>query len=864
MVISHTHWDREWYFPFEKFRIRLCDLINSLLDIIEKYPEYVFHLDAQCIVLEDYIEIYPEKEELLCNYINSGNIIVGPWYVQNDFFLSSGEATIRNIFIGRRIAEKFGKCANVGYTADQFGLISQLPQILTKMGIDKHMFGRGYTFYEAGKNDKKIPVDCEFYWEAPDGSKVFSVLLPYWYNNMQRISDDIDTALERLNKAEKNLSMWSNAPYYILMNGVDHLEAQDDIIPIMEKINFLLEDKKIYQTTMEEAIRKVESFASDKTVKGELRYGKELDVLTGTCSTRVDIKKLNYDIQNMTEHQVEPLYSMIVLLGGDNIYPQNEINYMWKTLIPNHAHDSICCCSNNNVMKHMQDRYLSIKEVGDELIERGCRFINHHIQRSEENNGEYYLTVVNTFQMAYTGVIDISIDINIAEDKGSFRIISPDGEEIPFVINKRENKWHATFSSLNLPGRIEVISYKVQIFVKDVPSFGYTNYSIIPTESTDDVIVLDYNVLENDYLKVDFEGNRINLEDKINNIYFVDVLNFDDVGDNGDSYTFIPFEADTPIKAELTEIKTIYANKLKSEVSLTYVMNVPYEKNENGRCGQIVQNKITVLLSLGKCDKFLNVKVVIDNNSKYHWLRAVVNTGICNNLTYASSVYDVIERDDSMIDERLRNHTQPVNGFVYKKNSKFGFAIYTKGLYEYENSEKEIVRLSLLRSTDVISDIDYRKWGNSDNLMIGQTEVSFALMPFNGDDSTIAAYEQNVAYQPLYWCDSTDIRMFTGGRPAVQDGDVDKLYFKKDTYEKLNLPHTKELLQVSENVCVSALKKAESNKKIVLRIYNPQDESVNDVIKTDKQMIITDMQEKAMNVFENKVSGKEIATIYID
>ena len=39
-VVSHTHWDREWYQPFEVFRLRLTDLIDHLLDIFRKYPEY--------------------------------------------------------------------------------------------------------------------------------------------------------------------------------------------------------------------------------------------------------------------------------------------------------------------------------------------------------------------------------------------------------------------------------------------------------------------------------------------------------------------------------------------------------------------------------------------------------------------------------------------------------------------------------------------------------------------------------------------------------------------------------------------------------------------------------------------------------
>lgn len=104
-------------------------------------------MDAQTVVLEDYLEIRPGKRELLKKYIEKGNIIVAPWYLQNDFYLTSGEATIRNLLEGRRLAKEFGGCGTAGYAPDQFGNISQLPQILQNFGIDNFVFGRGYNRY---------------------------------------------------------------------------------------------------------------------------------------------------------------------------------------------------------------------------------------------------------------------------------------------------------------------------------------------------------------------------------------------------------------------------------------------------------------------------------------------------------------------------------------------------------------------------------------------------------------------------------------------------------------------------------------------------------------------------------------------
>ena len=108
-VISHTHWDREWYLTHEQFRFRLVALVDRLLDLLDADPDYKhFHLDGQTIVLEDYLEVRPDQRERLRRRIGSGRLLVGPWYVMPDMFLVSGEALVRNLALGHRIAESFG------------------------------------------------------------------------------------------------------------------------------------------------------------------------------------------------------------------------------------------------------------------------------------------------------------------------------------------------------------------------------------------------------------------------------------------------------------------------------------------------------------------------------------------------------------------------------------------------------------------------------------------------------------------------------------------------------------------------------------------------------------------------------------
>ena len=179
LVVSHTHWDREWYLTFLEFRIRLVKLIDKLLRICKENPRFAsFQLDGQTLPLEDYLAIRPENEKMLAKYISEGKIVVGPWYVLADEFLESAEGIIRNLLIGHKISAKFGATMKIGYVPDTFGHIWQLPQVLRGFGIPFSYVFRGYPplfggFEEyKGKNDD---TPLEYLWSAPDGSTVLTL-----------------------------------------------------------------------------------------------------------------------------------------------------------------------------------------------------------------------------------------------------------------------------------------------------------------------------------------------------------------------------------------------------------------------------------------------------------------------------------------------------------------------------------------------------------------------------------------------------------------------------------------------------------------------------------------------------------------
>ena len=212
-IISHSHWDREWYQSFESHRMKLIELVDNILDKAENDPEFGgFFLDGQVIAIDDYLEIRPEKRAQVEKCIREGKVQTGPWYILQDEFLTSGEACVRNLQVGMQEAEQYGAVGNVGYFPDAFGNAGQMPQVLKQAGMDAVVFGRGVK--PIGPNNEVTggqyeSTYSEMMWASPDGTKLPGILFANWYNNGVEIPvDEAEAKVEaEKEKLEKYTSM---------------------------------------------------------------------------------------------------------------------------------------------------------------------------------------------------------------------------------------------------------------------------------------------------------------------------------------------------------------------------------------------------------------------------------------------------------------------------------------------------------------------------------------------------------------------------------------------------------------------------------------------------------------------------------
>jgi alpha-mannosidase len=891
-VVTHTHWDREWYMPIEIFKLRLVDLLDRLIKTIEKYPEFIFHLDAQTVVLEDYLEIRPENRELLKRMITNGNIIVGPWYLQNDYYLTSGESTIRNLLEGKRISTEFGACGTVGYAPDQFGCISQLPQILTNFGVDNFVFGRGFSKFSKDRDGKVIKENTpsEFIWRGADGTEVIAIHLKFWYNNAQRFSQDIKKSKKLVDIIGDNFEDVATTPYLLLMNGVDHLEAQDDLLPILGKLGEVLrEDEYIQQYSMSDYISSVKKYVCQNAVElsvydGELRYGSDNELLKGTLSSRHYLKVQNTKAQNTLECQLEPLYSIMEIAGLKGIYSRDHFRALWKKLMHNHPHDSICGCSCDEVHKHMEDNFSRIFETTNELLKRGLKEAALHSEICKKNPDDYLIIAVNTLGCERNGVMKVELLFPENEHVEGFKIYDINENIIEYSLISKKNELYDLFSPVNLPGVMRVDLFEIYLYAEDVNRMSVKGFVIKKSNEIKPILKTkkdSKSVLENEYLKIEIsKSGSIDLTDLTSGRIMKNCLYFEETVDRGDSYIY--FKTDDPAILSTSfepHINITEKNQYVSSCNIEWTLNLPenYDFGKHCRTEKKAKNKVSLTLTLEKGQKWVDVTYHIMNKSKYHRLRVVVSTDIESMSCKADIPFDIIKRNDHDHHPETMSKVFPNTSFVVLEEKEKSFAVFTQGAHECEHIDKNKLMFTVLRSTGVITrQADLcsgggRAWDCPDNQCLREIEGKIGLMPYSGDISSANIPYFSLAFRnPLQsYFTSCDSRKFSGGRTTVQDSKIAELFYISDAYPKALIKDNEQAVNIKgEGIVMTAFKKSEDGQGLVLRVFNYSNKDTDVDICIGGSIYRTNMDEKSKEFLGKdkvvlKTKTKEIVTVFI-
>ncbi len=223
-VVSHTHWDREWYQPAVRFRQRLVALVDELIDSPAlSHAGASFLLDGQMAVIEDYLSVRRERAAELSMMLKSGVIEAGPWFVLADELIPGGEALVRNLLTGRRtlrLLRALDQSPRVLYCPDSFGHPAALPTLARGFGFPMVIAWRGF-------GGARWPHADTCTWTSPSGEQVLLYHLSRrGYELGANLPADPGAARERWAEIRGELLSRNATGEALLLNGADHHSRQ--------------------------------------------------------------------------------------------------------------------------------------------------------------------------------------------------------------------------------------------------------------------------------------------------------------------------------------------------------------------------------------------------------------------------------------------------------------------------------------------------------------------------------------------------------------------------------------------------------------------------------------------------------------
>jgi mannosylglycerate hydrolase len=842
-IISHTHWDREWFLNSPYTNEWLMDFFTSLFEMLDREPSYRFVLDGQTLLIEDFLDELDKKGldkhhylEKIKSYTREKRLFIGPYYLQLDWQLVSGESLIRNILIGRQMAEELGSYLPVGWLMDNFGQISQAVQIHRGFDLQGIFVWRGVPLAPQ-------QVRTEFNWKSPDGSTMPAVYLIDSYRNAMRLSDTASIFQERISHEVEKLEPFLTSRHVLLMNGYDQDMVPDDILPLLR--TFKNTSFELRQSSPLEYLRAVMQENPDlPTVTGPLYSGRYISVFPGVLSSRIYLKQANEFCQRLIERYLEPFLCFSWLHGGE--YPSKELQSLWKLLLKNHAHDDICGVSIDDVHRDMEHRFETVREIAESKLEDVVQQLSGRIDTQKSETDDRLFAVFNPSPFERCAVLSLPSE--------SKNIAARDGIGRPLRFQT------------GVPGRI-------RLEVPSIPGFGYTtvrltkpchepqrnSFSSGSPETGDSVITVpEEKCAENRFLKLTVHPDgSFSVTHKVTGKTWNNLGIFEDTADAGDTYNYSPLPGDTPILStsfdRSAKIRFIENGPLLARISVSIDLKIPRKLN-NGRktrSSTVISIPIVTHITIEANSPIIRFRTYMKNRARDHRLRLLFPTGIRTSVSHSETQFDIVDRPikpESFKDEitpelqrviigareKSPITTFPQLSFVDLNEKGKGITIFNHGLPEYEIiGDKNTMALTLFRSVGWLARTDLvSRHGDAGPLIqtpeaqcLREMDFHYGLFFHQGDrtDSRLFMYSE------LYKID-----------PAVIETD-------RHTGE---LPMSGSFLSLSsENNTLqfSALKQSEDGEYLLLRCYNPVETETEGLIRSSfliEEALAADLGEK--------------------
>lgn len=692
LIVSHFHWDREWYRTFEAYRARLADAVDRVLELLDADPGYHFLLDGQTVVLEDYLAVRPQRREALETALRAGRLGTGPWYVQPDSLLPSGEALVRNLLYGTRLAAAFGaRPSRIAYVPDSFGHPAQFPQLFAGFGLDTFVYWRG--------NGSELDALGGLYrWEAPDGSAVTAMLLRDGYFNAACLPDDPEQAAARL--AAYLVKLDGERGPRLLMNGFDHMLPDGHVGAVAAALAALL-DAPVVRGLLDD-LPAVTPDAVQPCHRGALLGARLANLLPGVWSTRTPIKLANRRCETLLEAWAEPWAALAHALGALDERPA--LRLAWRRVLHNQAHDSLCGCSVDAVAAQVMGRYESAAGLTRETVHRVLeRLAGHDVERRTPDVVEHDVAVFNPSPHPRTDVVHVALDpypafslqvgqpqfprftIAALEEPG-FAI---DGQPVRMVPSgdPERTRWLPIQAPLD-----------VEFVAADVPAFGYRRYTLTQFAPSREAEDHGREIAAGDVQVVAAEDGTLDVT--FGDTVYRGLLGVEDLGDAGDSYDFdAVFDDPGAVLASVAVRRLRHVSGIQRlEVSRVFEVPIGVHEDREHRSEQGVALRLVTEVRIAPGVPRVDLWVRVHNTVRDHRLRLLFPTGADPDDCAAATTFDIAAPAAAPIDDRDWVHpaptTFPHQGWVNVN----GLTVVAPGLPEAAVTADGTIAITLLRA----------------------------------------------------------------------------------------------------------------------------------------------------------------------
>lgn len=904
-IIPHTHWDREWYSPFQAFRLRLVHLLDQLLPLLERDLSYArFLLDGQTAVLDDYLEVRPEAAAALRRLAASGRLAVGPWMILMDEFMVSGETIVRDLQLGMARATEYGGAMQVGYLPDMFGHIAQMPQLLAQAGLEHAVVWRGVP---------SAIKQTAFWWEAPDGSRVRAEYLHGSYSNGSDLPDDAKQLIGRARGYEIDLGE-ARLPGggLLLMNGTDHRMPQPWLGRVVGEANAVQDEYAFVVTSLPEYLA-AQPCEHLTTWRGELRSGARANVLMGVASNRVDVHQACAAAERALERRAEPLSAL--LLPPDR-YPAALLEVAWRNLVLNSAHDSSCACSADEVVNAVTVRYQEARQIGDGLTREALHALAADVdapagstivanptaadrgglvvltvpgtgpahlvslddgspcpaQVVETLEGEAFATSVTGTQIRwvtemmrgheFAGTHIGRVELDHAGDTVDVRCFGASPDDGPMDLEELRDELHA-LGDQGAAFRLAVMRAPVREVVANVaavPGFGWRTFRAVDGDGPATMLEAGPHWLANEHLRME-----VDLTDGTFAIATADGVTAEGLGrlveggDGGDTYNYSPPVEDLVIDTPEAVTVTLHgAGSVRAQLHVSAWYRWPEhaignERSCRRRSDEHVLVEVRTTLELRAHERFLRVRTELENRCRDHRLRAHFPLPAAVEHSHAECAFVVVERG---LTAEGGPHEMPLPTYVSRRfvdasDGAVGVALLHDGLLEYEvvDDGRELA-LTLLRATGYLSRSEIALRPNpagpldplEDPQLQRHVALDYAVLPHRGTWEDARLYEAaDELLVPLE-------RIRGGGVPGARR------------------PGTDRPLRV-EGAVTSAVRREPGG--LVVRVFNPSAAPTDAVLERSGAPAtgwVVDLLGRPQSRFEGKISlaPSRIATLRLD